>query len=154
MQYNNRCAASIARAVIKTTLAVLCMSITVAVLSSDDTFAGAQWALIGILTATVILTSSGGLYEMNVQGDNTFLDITCNPVLQPKGRSKTYSIQSGNVLNVRRVNMLIIHKLSVDYIGHHGKHKTARLGLTLMDSRQRDKLLHIVDKLAKSQQES
>lgn len=154
MQYNNRRAASIARAVIKTTLAVLCMSITVAVLSSDDTFAGAQWALIGILTATVILTSSGGLYEMNVQGDNTFLDITCNPVLQPKGRSKTYSIQSGNVLNVRRVNMLIIHKLSVDYIGHHGKHKTARLGLTLMDSRQRDKLLHIVDKLAKSQQES
>lgn len=154
MQYNNRRASSIARAVIKTTLAVLSMSIIVAFLSSEGTFAGAQWALIGVLLITILVTSSGGLYEMTLQGDNTFLDITCNPVLQPKGRSQTYSIQGDNVLNVSHLNLLFIHKLTVDYIGHHGKHKTARVGLTLMDSRQRDKLLHLVDKLSAHKSEN
>lgn len=154
MQYNNRRASSIARAVIRTTLAVLSMAIIVAFLSSDGTFAGAQWALIGILLVTVLITSSGGLYEMTLQGDNTFLDITCSPVLQPKGRSQTYSIQGDKVLNVSHLNLLFIHKLTVDYIGHHGRHKTARIGLTLMDSRQRDKLLLLVDKIAAHKREA
>ena len=154
MQYNNRRASSIARAVIKTTLAVLSMGIIVAFLSSDGTFAGAQWVLMGVLLITIIFTSSGGLYEMTLQGDNSFLDITCNPVLQPKGRSKTYSIQGDNVLNVSHLNLLFVHKLTVDYVGHHGRHKTARIGLTLMDSRQRDKLLLLVDKLSAHKREA
>lgn len=137
------------RAIIKTTLAVLSMCVIIAFLSSDGTFAGAQWALIGTLAAVILFSSSGGLYEITLQADNSFLDITCNPVLQPKGRSKTYSIQSGDVLKVTHRNCLLIHTLTVDYVGHRGKRKTARVGLTLMNPQQRDRLLHIVDKLGK-----
>lgn len=154
MQYNNRRAASMARAIIKTTFAVLGMGAVVAFLSSDDTLQGAQWPLVGALVLTGIMASVGGLYELSLQGDNTFLDITCNPVLQTKGRSKTYSIQSGNVLSASHLNFLIAHILKVTYIGHHGKPKTARVGLTLMGSTSRDRLLGIVKKLADSSKQN
>lgn len=151
MQYNNRRASMTARAIIKTTFAILGMGVAIAFLSTDDTLAGAKWALTGALVIAVLLTSSGGLYEMDVQGDSSFLDITCSPILQTKGRSRTYSIPGGSVLSVSNLNLLIVHKLKIEYIGHRGKPKTARIGLTLMSARQRERLLQIVGKLGKAQ---
>lgn len=152
MQYNNRRASSMARAIIKTLFAVLSMGIIVAFLSSDDTLASVKWLLVAALLLTVIMTASGGLYEIAVQGDNTFLDLTCTPVLQSKGRSRTYSIQKGDILQARSFNYLIVHKLTINYIGHRGQPKTAHVGLTLMAAKQRRKLLSLVRKL-KQQEE-
>lgn len=140
-----------ARAIIKTTFALLGMGIVVAFLSSDGTLAGVKWILVGALLLTGLFTASGGLYEVSLQGDSNFMDITCNPVLQTKGRSKTYSIQSGDVLQVRRTNLLIVHKLTVDYIGHRGKPRKANVGLTLMAAKQRKKFLALIDRLGKRQ---
>lgn len=149
MQYNNRRASIMARAIIKTLFALLSMGIVVAFLSSDNTLASVRWILVGALLITALITASGGLYEISIQGDSSFLDLTCTPVLQAKGRSRTYSIRGGDILQVRRLNCLVIHKLTIDYIGHRGKPKKAHVGLTLMAPQQRNKLLSLVGKLSK-----
>ncbi len=123
------------------------MGVVVSFLGNDGTPSPARWVLVGLLALAIAISTAGGLYEMAFQGDSTFLDIMCSPVLQSKGRSRTYSIMSGNVLNVRHTNLLIIHYLTIDYIGHNGKHKRAKVGLTLMGSNKRDKLVKIAASL-------
>lgn len=150
MQYNNRRASSAARAVIKTTYAVLSMGIVVAFLGSDETLTQAGCVLVGLLCAAIAVTLAGGFYEIAMQGDGSFLDIMCTHVLKSKGQCQTYSITSGNVLSVSYVNLLIIHRLTIDYIGHNGKRKRAKVGLTLMSGRQREKLMRIVKTLRRA----
>lgn len=147
MQYNNRQSASTARAVIKTTYAALSIAIVIAFLG--DGLEMARWALVALLFIAVAVTTSGGLYEVALAADNTYVEVMCNPILQAKGRSVTFSIQAGDILKVRHLNLLIFHYLTIDYIGHRGQHKQARVGLTLINKATRDKLLKCVESAAK-----
>ena len=147
MQYTNRRAASTARAIIKTVFAILSIGLVVTLLGVSNSPGVTKIVFAGLLAIAIIFATTGGMYEMIIQADSTFADITCSPILQTKGRNKTYSIPAETIQKVRRTNFLFIHYIRIEYIGHNGKTKTARLGMTLMGHQSRRKFLGIVEKM-------
>lgn len=147
MQYSNRRAASTARAIIKTVFAVLSIGLVVAFLGVSSGPNIAKIIFAGLLALAIAFAATGGMYEMIIQADNTFADITCSPILSTKGRNKTYSIPASNITRVSQTDFLFVHFIRIDYIGHNGKKKSARLGMTLMGSNSRKKFLGIVAKM-------
>lgn len=147
MHYQDKRKASMARAVIRTSFAVLgvlCMLTFI-----GEMFGGpVQWILLGLFVLDVVLAAVGGFCEVAISADDSFVDISCQQILSGGGKAKMYSIDANRMIKWRHVSILFVHFLSIDYVGHFGHQKRASVGLTLVPKKTRDKLFALLGKIS------
>lgn len=152
MQYQDTCKASTARALLRIAFAFLAILSLLAIFSDDAALLQARLPLLALLAISFTIAAVGGLCEVSISADDDYIDIRYQQILFPKGRDSVYSIEAGRLISWRKVSILFLHYVYVDYIGHHGHTRHFCVGLTLVPSRVRHDLYAHLDKILKHQE--
>ncbi len=147
MQYDNGSTASEARAVMRTVFAILGICSVVAFIGEFSLMYEMRWFLASLFALAMIVALFGGMCEVSLVADDKFIELSCNQVLWSKGGNAVYSIEANRLIGHKRVDILFMHFLSIDYVSHRGGRRVAHVGLTLVGKRRREKLMKIINNI-------
>ncbi len=147
MQYDNGSTASEARAIVRAVFAILGICSVAAFIGEFDLLYQIRWIIVGLFTLVVIVALFGGMCEVSLVADEKFIELSCGQVLWPKGGNAVYSIEANRLIDHKRLDILFLHFLSIDYVSHRGGKRTAHVGLTLVGKRRREKLMNIIRRI-------
>lgn len=147
MQYTDWRKASATRAVMRAVFAVLGIVVALAFVGDGVAFGALRWVLLACFLVLLSVVWVGGLCEVRIIADDSYVEISCQQVFSRKGRMRTYSIDANRLLRWRRVSFLCFHFLYIDYVGHGGRRKSANVGLTLVPPKVRRGLFRQLERI-------
>ena len=151
MQYQNKRVASIARAAIQGLYALLGILTVIGFFGDEvDLLNKLKFPLLALFLFVIVVTNLGALSELDISADERYVEFSNSPVLAAKGhRVHTYSIDADKLLSFSYYPVVFFRYLVINYVGHSGKNKKVRVGLSLMSSRRRNELLDIMNSIIK-----
>lgn len=137
MQYTDWRRASATRAVIRAVFAALGIVTAFAFVGDEMAFSSLRWGLLAFFMGLLLMVWAGGLCEVRIIADDSYVEISCQQIFNRKGRMRTYSIDADRLIRWKRTSFLFFHFLKVDYVGHGGRRKSANVGFTLVPPKVR-----------------
>lgn len=148
MQYQDRRRASLARAMMRVSMGVTGVLCLVAFFGDVGVSERMKWVMVGLFVGVVVFAAIGGMSDVCVQADETYVDIQSRELLFGRGEGKSCSIDGDRLVKWRYVSVLFMHYLHIDYIGHRGHRRHVSVGMTLVPGRVRREIVSILRKIS------
>ncbi|MBQ3634084.1 MAG: hypothetical protein II951_00500 [Bacteroidales bacterium] len=150
MVYDNSESASLMRAVLRTSYALLGIVVAFAFFADSPTLTRLRFFLLAFFILFYVVTGNAGINELRIQADKSFIEVRSTPLFKSKGHNDTYTVHANKLVDFHHWRIPPFHVLSLKYICHTGKPRRVKIGLTLMSSKARKSFIKILKEAKES----